>query len=103
MRIIYNRWLPIKGYSAMNFFGVLLARHGQVITNKTVRHERIHTAQMKELGYIFFYVWYIIEWLIRLPFGKAYYNISFEREAYENEDNIDYLSNRKFCSFLKYM
>lgn len=31
-------------------------------------------------------------WNIR---SKAYLNISFEREAYTNEKNIDYLSTRK--------
>jgi hypothetical protein len=33
---------------------------------------------------------------------KAYYNISFEREAYANENNIDYLKTRTFWCFVKY-
>ena len=48
-----------------------------------------HTAQMKEMLYIFFYLWYVVEWIIRLFMkGNAYRNISFEREAYSNEDDI---------------
>ncbi|MGK0254765.1 MAG: hypothetical protein ACI9OE_002275, partial [Mariniflexile sp.] len=33
----------------------------------------------------------------------AYRNISFEREAYANEMYLDYLKQRKFWSFLKYL
>lgn len=36
-----------------------------------------------------FYIWYLIEWLIRLVvnFKMAYMSVSFEREAYRNDDN----------------
>ena len=30
----------------------------------------------------------------------AYKNISFEREAYQNQNDLDYLSNRKHYSWL---
>jgi hypothetical protein len=33
----------------------------------------------------------------------AYRNISFEREAYDNEHNLDYLGKRKFWHFIKYI
>ena len=109
MKIIYNNLIPFKGFIAINLFGVLFVRNeykkrfesGGFTT--TLNHESIHTEQIKELGYIFFYIWYFIEWLLRLPFGNAYYNISFEREAYTNEKNIKYLQTRKRYSFLKYM
>ena len=109
MKIIYNNLIPFKGSIAINLFGVLFVRNeykkrfesGGFTT--TLNHESIHTEQIKELGYIFFYIWYLIEWLLRLPFGNAYYNISFEREAYTNEKNRNYLQTRKHYSFLKYM
>ena len=109
MKIIYNNLIPFKGSIAINLFGVLFVRNeykkrfesGGFTT--TLNHESIHTEQIKELGYIFFYIWYLIEWLLRLPFGNAYYNISFEREAYANEKNIKYLQTRKHYSFLKYI
>jgi hypothetical protein len=46
---------------------------------------------------------YIIEWFIKLFFyGKdAYYNISFEREAYSNEYDYEYLENRKKYAWIK--
>lgn len=42
--------------------------------------------------FIFFFLWYFIEWTVKLfKYGvkdnKAYYNLSFEREAYINEHN----------------
>ena len=70
----------------------------------TVNHESIHIKQQAELLVILFYLWYVIEWFIRLFLkGNAYRNISFEREAYENKDNSEYLKKRKLFSFLKYI
>lgn len=104
MKIIYNNILPFKGFKAVNIFGVLFARKGANITQTTINHESIHTEQMKELLYLLFYIWYIIEWLIRLFLkGNAYRNISFEREAYANENDADYLSRRKHFAFLNYI
>ena len=86
----------------MNLFGVLFARKNARITEKTINHESIHTAQMKEMLYIFFYVWYVVEWIVRLFMkGNAYRNISFEKEAYMNENNMDYLKHRKHYSWIK--
>ena len=51
---------------------------------------------MKELLYIFFYLLYFLEWLVRLFINKnAYRNISFEKEAYAHENNFKYLNHRK--------
>lgn len=57
---------------------------------------------MKEMLYIPFYLWYGVEWLIKLFYkGNAYRNLSFEREAYDNQYNLDYLKTRKHYSWLK--
>jgi hypothetical protein len=103
MKIIRNNIIPFPGYKAMNLFGVLFVRGNARIDDITLNHEKIHTAQIKEMFYVFFYIWYSIEWLIRLPKGNAYRNISFEREAYANDRNLTYLENRKPFSFLKYL
>ena len=103
MKIIRNKFIPFQGYKAMNLFGVLFVRKGASISDKTVNHEKIHTAQIKEMFYVFFYVWYVIEWLIRLPKGNAYRNISFEREAYDNQNDLNYLKSRKRFDFAKYI
>lgn len=88
----------------MNLFGVLFVRGNARIDDITLNHEKIHTAQIKELLYIFFYLWYVTEWLIRLFMkGNAYRNILFEREAYNNENDLDYLKRRKRFDFAKYL
>ncbi len=71
-----------------------------------INHEKIHLKQQQELLIVFFYILYISEWLIRTLFYldsyKAYQNISFEREAYTNEKNLEYPEDRKAFGFLSY-
>ena len=54
-----------------------------------------------------FYLQYGIEWLIRLiryrNTRKAYKTISFEQEAYNNERNAEYIKNRKYYAWIKYL
>ena len=77
-------------------------RYKWVLSSK-INHESIHIEQQKELLVIFFYAWYLIEWFIRLFMkGNAYRNISFEKEAYSNKDNMKYLETRKRYSFFNY-
>lgn len=72
-----------------------------------INHEKVHLKQQQELLIIPFYIWYLIEWLLRcllyLDTYKAYQNISFEREAYVNEKNMGYLGGRKPFSFIGYI
>ena len=94
----------MKRFSAINLLGILFARPGTEIDERLLNHERIHTRQMLEMLVVGFYFWYIIEWLIRLTMkGNAYRNISFEREAYANEHNLQYLTERKHYSWIKYI
>ena len=54
---------------------------------------------MKELLFIFFYIIYFLEWIVRLFINtNAYRSISFEKEAYSNENNLEYLKTRKHFS-----
>ena len=72
-----------------------------------INHEKIHLRQQAELLLVFFYLWYLTEWIIRLLwYGdsyKAYENISFEREAYACEGRTDYLDHRPPFRFLHYI
>ena len=103
--IIKCRLIP-KGV-CVNLFGTIWARDPSWIDRYVVNHERIHTAQQRELLFAVFYLLYIVEWLIRLVEYRnshaAYMNISFEREAYSNGDNLDYLAGRKRYAWLKYL
>lgn len=83
---------------------------------RIVNHETIHWKQQMEMLILFFYAWYFIEWIIklfiRLPLyifdpnnnilkESAYYALSFEREAYDNDNNLDYLEKRKNYCWVK--
>jgi hypothetical protein len=107
MKIIFNNIIPARGFSAINIFGVLFVRNGVCISERLINHERIHTEQMKELGYIFFYILYFFEWMIKLfiylDSSLGYSNISFEREAYNYDAKRNYLSVRKRYAFIKYI
>ncbi len=71
-----------------------------------INHERIHLRQQAELLIIPFYLLYLMEWVVRsvlyLDFYKAYQNISFEREAYKNEKDLNYIDNRPAFAFFRY-
>lgn len=95
MKVIRNRLIPFKGFTAINLFGVIFVRNSGMPDDELLNHEAIHTAQQRELGYILFYIIYFFEWLWRLfkP-GNAYRQLSFEKEAYENQSNLTYLGSR---------
>ena len=95
---------PSRNHSAINLFGLFFVHPEVKETKRLINHERIHTAQMIELCFVFFYLFYVVEWTVRLFLnGNAYRNISFEREAYSNEDKENYLKQRKHFAWLKYM
>ncbi|MDE6668765.1 MAG: hypothetical protein K2K26_03660 [Muribaculaceae bacterium] len=107
MKIIYNKIIPFgRRFYAINLCGVLFAKGP--CDRRMLNHECIHTAQIKELAYIGFYIWYVLEWLVRLLLRRgdtfrAYHDISFEREAYANEGDYGYLGQRRRYSFLCYL
>ena len=104
MKIIKIIFIPLPGFSAINIFGVLFVRKDVHIDGRMINHENIHTAQIREMLYVFFYIWYIVEWIVRLFMkGNAYRSIGFEREAYDNENDMDYSSVRKHYAWFKYM
>jgi len=72
-----------------------------------VNHERIHLRQQLEMGIIFFYLFYILEFSYHFIKYKnvnaAYFSISFEKEAFANDKNLVYLSERKLWGWRKYI
>lgn len=109
--IVKNKLFPVKGFGSMTFFNLLLTRK-DTVSQETITHENTHLAQAFDFhlwyfGFIFFYVWYILEWILKLPsalFGyRPYYSISFEQEAYRNQKNTNYLKERKHFAWLKYV
>lgn len=45
-----------------------------------------------------YYIWYHFEWLYKLPQGNAYHKVSFEREAYAHDKDLNYVENRRMFS-----
>lgn len=93
-----------------NIIAITLAPFGiyyrpEKLSPETLNHEKIHYKQQKEMLIIFFYIWYLLEWLIRILINgkKAYISISFERESYLNSKNKSYLETRKKFAWIKYL
>ena len=68
-----------------------------------MNHERIHIRQQLELLILPFYVLYLIEFAIGIFKYKnrlnAYLNISFEREAYKHDFDLNYLKCRNWWAW----
>ncbi|MCO6148256.1 hypothetical protein [Flavobacterium sp. NRK1] len=108
MIVIASKYLIPKGYTAITLFPFIFIKDESMKNNiLLINHERIHLRQQAELLIIPFYIWYVIEYFILLLVyhnkTQAYRNISFEREAYNNEHNLNYLKNRTFWKFLKFL
>ncbi|AEM69854.1 hypothetical protein Murru_0805 [Allomuricauda ruestringensis DSM 13258] len=97
-----------KNYVGLSLWPFIILKEDSLMADEVlINHERIHLKQQRELLILPFYIWYILEWLFRtvlyLDSYRAYQNISFEREAYANEKDMQYLSNRKTFGFLHYL
>ena len=106
MFIIVFKYLLPKGYRGITLFPfIFLLRKEDRLNLILVNHEKIHIRQQLELLIIPFFIWYGFEFLVRLfqfkNWKTAYRNISFEREAYAKEKDLDYLKKRPFWAFLK--
>lgn len=156
MRIIYNKFIPFKGFGAMNILGLVFSRKPATeVTLITKRHEQTHTYQQYELLMvaalvslvlcnIFASWWYLLGCLI-IPFAiyvmcfilemvvPPYHNVQelfddaekslykrisawvskvwmdaysdncFEREAYMNDHDRNYLATRKLFAWVGYI
>ena len=108
MFLIVTKYLIPKGYRGLAFFPFVFVKHRLDKANEVfVNHERIHLRQQLEMLVIPFFIWYFIEFCLRCiqykNFDLGYRNISFEREGYANENDLDYLKRRTFWAFLKYI
>lgn len=105
--VIYLKYFIPKSFSAFTIYPFIFIKKKLDKTNcMLINHEKIHLKQQIELVIIFFFIAYFLEfcWNIILyrSWMKAYRAIGFEKEAYQNENNLNYLKTRKPYSFLKY-
>jgi len=108
MFVIVAKYLIPKGYRGLTVFPFVFIKYRFDSENKVlINHEKIHLRQQLELLVLPFFLWYFVEYAVRLLQYKntnlAYRNISFEREAYANEQDLDYLEKRRLFSFWKYL
>lgn len=108
MKIIYNRFIPFGTYWAINLFGVVFAKRQQgELGSVECNHEFIHTLQQRELLFLGFYLLYLVEWGIGLLRYRdrhvAYRNISFEREAYAHQDDMNYARLRPRFGWARFL
>lgn len=75
--------------------------------HEILNHERIHGRQQLEMLWVLFFLWYVIEYFIRLIIYRdrmrAYTNLSHEREAYLNDSDPEYYKTRKPYAWMKYL
>lgn len=107
MIIVCQLLLKNTKISGITLFPFILLKRTEDVQNEIlINHEKIHLRQQAELLVIFFYMWYVLEYyflLFRLKDSfLAYKSISFEREAYAMEHDLNYLETRKLWSFWKY-
>lgn len=108
MILFFSTYLTSPKFNAIALYPFVILRHKSLAKNRVlINHEKIHLRQQIELLIIPFYILYLLEYCYRLIQYKntfeAYRNISFEREAYQNESNLSYLNSRKFWSSWKYI
>jgi hypothetical protein len=118
-KVIYNdKWLNFWGFGLKNINGmtilpfiILREQFKENPPQNLINHESIHIQQQVELLLIGFALIYYINWLVNIikykitkeekVTEKAYRNIILEKEAYDNDDNLDYLKTRKCYAFLR--
>lgn len=129
--LVFNDIIPFKGFLSMCLWPFIFVRnsvasHYNVVANN---HEHIHAEQQVEMLAVGIalavsafligcglwsllalplFLWlYCLEWVFRLVQYRdthtAYRNISFEREAYTNEKDLGYLTNRKRFAWVHYL
>ena len=108
MIVLVFKFLTPKGFRGLTLFPFILVSSKNDVSDKVLlNHEKIHIRQQLELLILPFYIWYFLEFLLRwIQYRNkfvAYKNISFEREAYANEKNLNYLKSRFFWRFFKFI
>lgn len=104
--IIKTKKLSIGGIALFPFI-ILNSKLSLERQETLINHEKIHLRQQLELLVLPFYILYLANYLINLfiykNHQKAYRNIIFEKEAFENEKRNDYLKSRKIWAFIYFI
>lgn len=101
------KMLTIRSFSAagLTIFPFIFIENKKTHRLSLINHERIHIHQQLELLVFGFLILYFFEYIrnrFTMSAEKAYRSISFEREAYLHDHDLNYLNTRKPYAFLKY-
>jgi len=100
--VIIVRSLPANGMAIFPF--ILIKNPAKKQDQVLINHEKIHLQQQLELLILPFYFLYLVNYLINLLRYKnhyqAYFNILFEREAFNAEKDLGYLKKRRFMAWI---
>lgn len=96
MKLIHAPYLfkaILKNYEAITIYPFVFYKN-KPLNKLLLNHERIHFDQIQKCGVIKYYLLYIKEYILNRAKGMnhldAYLNISYEKEAYQNQKNLDY-------------
>ncbi len=108
MVVIVSKYLIPKGFRGITLFPFIVVSEPDLKQNSVmINHEKIHIRQQIELLVLPFFIWYgtefLIKWIMYKDKNLAYRNISFEKEAYANEKDLNYEKQRSFWKFLSYL
>ncbi|MBT8258909.1 MAG: hypothetical protein KJO49_10590 [Bacteroidia bacterium] len=106
--ILIVKYLLPRGYLGLTVYPFILLKNKNLKFDEVLmNHEKIHLRQQLEMLIIPFFLFYLLEFGVRLiqyrNWNLAYRNISFEREAYANEKDPDFLKSRPFWNWFKYI
>jgi hypothetical protein len=104
-----SRIIPGRKHRVLCIWPFLFISFGEPphVPAEVLNHERIHARQQLEMGWVFFFVWYGLEFLVRwVQYRdrlKTYRALSHEKEAYQHEGVQGYLKVRKPYAWRKYL
>lgn len=97
MKIVKNKisdFILWKGYSAITIWPFIFVRSDKEIDDELINHEKIHGRQQLEMALIGFYLWYVVEWVVRLiAFGFSSFKVrKTKRFVYWSNTNKCYIT-----------
>lgn len=124
MKQIENKLIPFGRFKALTLGPFIFTKPGVKLLDIDVNHESIHWEQQKETLLIGFLLLYATTWLKELVhcaidkergqinnpaykkrnyFSRVEHSMLHEREAYDKQNDLDYLKSRKHFAWLNYM
>jgi hypothetical protein len=101
--LLFSQKNPLNGWT---LGPIIIIRSHEYCTPSMVNHELIHVRQFWETFGLFL-VWYPIEYCWHRLWGAShvtsYARVSFEQEAYRNENNKNYLQERAWFAWFPLM